>query len=349
MIDRLISLAVALSLALLVWLYARSRDQDVLDNVPIPVQISLPPGQAEHYYLEVNGPSYVPMSFTGSPSRIRALRGMLQRGELQVQITLTVPEEHSEDGRLLDRYLDTVHVDAADVHAPSGVTAVIVEGRNRIPVTLLRLVERRLPVRVDSALEERAGQIALEPANVLVRGPQEVLDRVRAISTQPVGLPALGAAAKGPLALGPVPLVAEIEGRALRTTPSAVMVRWTPKPRVYDVKVPIQFLCPANFALRPKFIGEGPLSSPSSVGGEGRVRGSEISLRLLGPDAPEEPKVLAYVDLTRGNFLAGLNHEAIQLQLPRDFQLAQEPPRPVAFELVATEPASRGSTGFPAP
>ena len=35
---------VALSLAFLIWLYARSRDQDTLDDAPIPVQIGLAPG-----------------------------------------------------------------------------------------------------------------------------------------------------------------------------------------------------------------------------------------------------------------------------------------------------------------
>jgi hypothetical protein len=84
--------------------------------------------------------------------------------------------------------------------------------------------------------------------------------------------------------------------------------------------------------LRPKFIGES--------------RGGEISLRLQGPDLPEEPKIIAYIDLTRGNFLAGLNHESVKLQLPRDFQLAQDPLRPIAFELVATEPASRSLGSF---
>jgi hypothetical protein len=334
MVDRIISLAVALSLALLVWLYARSRDQEVLDNVPIPVQITLPPGQEEQYALEVNGPSSVPVSFTGPPSRIRELRGMLQRGDLPIQVTLTVPEDRTEDGHFLDRYLDTVHIDAADVHAPPGVTPMIIEGRNRIPVTFHRLVERRLAVRVDSALEERAGQITLEPANVLVRGPQEVLDKVHFITTQPASLPAHGdGAMKGPLSLGPIPLVTELEGRAVRTTPGAVMVRWTPKPRIYELKARVQFLCPSNFPLRPKFIGDS--------------RAGEITLRLQGPDMAEEPKILAYIDLTQGNFLAGLNHEAVRLQLPRDFQLIQDPPRPVAFELVATEAASRGLSGLP--
>jgi hypothetical protein len=274
------------------------------------------------------------MSFTGPPARIRDLRGMLQRGELQVRVTLTVPEDHPEDGHFLDRYLDTVHIDAADVHAPPGVTAMIVDGRNRIPVTLFRLIERRMPVRIDSALEDRAGQITLEPSSVLVRGPQEILDKTRFIATQPVAMPPRGEGpTKSPLAIGPVPLLGEIEGRAIRTTPGAVMVRWTPKPRFYDLKVPIQFLCPSNFALRPKFIGEG--------------RGGEIAVRIQGPNLSEEPKLLAFIDLTHGNFLAGLNHETVKLQLPRDFSLAQEPPRPVAFELLPTEPASKGLGALP--
>src|SRR5262245_44278470 len=84
MLDRSFSAVVALSLASLVWLYIRSREEEILDNVPIPVQIALAPGQAEHYILEVTGPAQVPMSFSGPPARIRELRGMLQRGEVQV-------------------------------------------------------------------------------------------------------------------------------------------------------------------------------------------------------------------------------------------------------------------------
>src|SRR5262249_30607522 len=253
-----------------------------------------------------------------------------------VRVTLTAPEERSEEGHYLDRYLDTVHIDTTDVQVPPGVTTMVVEGRNRIPVTLHRLVERRLPVRVDSALEERAGQITLEPANVLVRGPQEVLDKARFIITQPVAVPALDACPrKRPLAIGPVPLVTEIEGRSVRTAPGAVMVRWTPKPHLYEVKVSVQFLCPPNFPLRAKFIGE--------------ARAGEMVLRLQGPDLPEEPKVLAYIDLTQGSFLAGLNHEPVKLQLPHDFHLAQEPLRPVAFELLATDAAPRTLGGLPDP
>src|SRR6516164_3720459 len=98
MVDRIVSLVVALSLALLVWLYARSRDQEILDNVPIPVQISLPSGQTDHYLLEVTGPSQVTMSFTGPSSRIHELRGMLQRGEMEIHVTVSVPDDVQEDG-----------------------------------------------------------------------------------------------------------------------------------------------------------------------------------------------------------------------------------------------------------
>src|SRR5262249_43991395 len=160
---------------------------------------------------EVTGPSQVVMAFSGPPARIRELRGLLQRGELRVDIILTVPEDRQSESR----YLDTVRIDVSDVHAPPGVTPMIVEGRNRIPVTLYRIVERRLPVRLDQSLEDRVSQVKLEPATVLVRGPQEVLDRVRAIPTQPYLLPSPrseGAASSEALAVGPIPLVEEIDG-----------------------------------------------------------------------------------------------------------------------------------------
>src|SRR5205085_6623711 len=93
MIDRLMSLFVAVSLALLVWLYARSRDQEILDHVPLPVQVSLASSQMDSHTLEVNGATQVLVSFTGSPVRIRELRGMLQRNELQLALSYTIPPE----------------------------------------------------------------------------------------------------------------------------------------------------------------------------------------------------------------------------------------------------------------
>jgi hypothetical protein len=322
MFDRMLSLVVALSLALLVWLYARSRDQEVLDNVPVPVQVTLEPEQAEHYRLEVAGPNHVMVSFTGSPLRIRELQGMLQHNELQIPMTFAVPAEHLHEAR----YSDSILVDGTDLHTPPGVTAVVVEGRNRVSLTLHRLIERRLPVRFDAVNEEGAAPVVIEPATVLVRGPQEVLERARVIATQPSELPA-----RSPLAgsVVRVPLVQELEGRPVQALPNRVTVRRPAQARkVYELpEVPVHFLCPEDFPLRPKYFGE---------------RAGRIALRVRGPAREEAPKVNAFVDLTQGRFPAGRYHEPIQIQLPKDFELMQEPPRGVSFQLVPVDNAPRG-------
>ncbi|HEY1375650.1 MAG TPA: hypothetical protein VGF55_02590, partial [Gemmataceae bacterium] len=181
MLDRLISVVVSVALAFLVWLYARSRDQETIDNVPIPVHVALPERDAGQYLLEVNGPGYVPASFTGPPSRMHELRDMLQRGALTVQVTATVPPDWHGEGRILD----TVRVATADLRPPAGVRAQVAEGMNRVPVTLRRIVERRLPVRVEHGLHDRLLQCQAEPAMVSVRGPQDILDRASAVPTRP--------------------------------------------------------------------------------------------------------------------------------------------------------------------
>jgi len=333
MMDRAISAGVAVVLGFLVWLYARSRDQDMLDNVPVPVQIVLATGQAEQYDLEVTGPAQVIASFAGPPSRMRELRGLIQHGELRVQATLTVPQDRLNESR----YLDTVRVDASDIHAPPGVRPIVAEGRNRIPVTLRRLVERRLPVRVDCSLEERVSQISAEPATVLVRGPQEILDRTRAIPTQPYLVPPRADASSlaEVMQTATVALVPELEGRPVRTQPRSVAVRLTLRPRqkVYElIDVPVQFLCPANFPLRPQWENE---------------RAGKITVRLLGPASEEQPAVAAFIDLTGRKFESGLYaDEPLRLQLPKDFQLAQNPPRSATFRLSPLVAERSDSTGL---
>jgi hypothetical protein len=330
MIDRLTTFLVALSLAFLVWLYARSRDQEMLDNVPIPVQLGLVAGQADHYDLEVTGSSQVIASFTGPPSRIRELRGMLQRGELRVETTLTVPEDRKNEAR----YLDTVRIDASDLHPPPGVRPLVAEGRNRIPVTLRRIVERKLRVRVDRTPEEGVAQVIVEPGTVLVRGPQDVLDRARSIPTQPFALPPRTEVTplEESVTSVSVPLVREIDGRPVRCIPRDVEVRLTIQPRqkVYElVDVPVQFLCPANFPLRAQW---------PPYGGE---RAGKITVRVIGPVTEQPPTVLAFIDLSGRKFEPGLYaDEPLRLQLPKDFQLAQAPPRSATFQLVAI-PAER--------
>lgn len=331
--DRLISAAVAAVLGFLVWLYARSRDQEMLDNVPIPVQIALASGQTDHYDLEVTGPAQVLASFSGPPSRMRELRSLLQYGNLHVHTTMTVPADRRSEAR----YLDTVRVDAADIHAPPGVKAIVPEGRNRIPVTLRRLVERRLPVRVDCGQEDPVMQVQVEPAAVLVRGPQEILDRVRAVPTQPCVLPARpeSTTLQEKVHTAVLPLLQDIDGRPVRTKPAAVTVSMTlrPRQRLYElVDVPVKFLCPANFTLKPQWENE---------------RAGKITVKLIGPAGEDSPSVSAFIDLTGRKMDPGLYaEEPLRLELPKDFQLAQNPPRSATFRLSPLTPDRHEGTGL---
>jgi hypothetical protein len=332
MFDRLLSGLMAISLAMLVWLYARSRDQEMLDNITVPVQVTVTPRQAERYELELTGPAQVILSFSGPPARIRELQAMIQRKELHVVKTITVPDDRLRESR----YTDAVFVEPSDINAPLGVTPIVSEGHNRIPFALHRLIERRLPVAFDHLREGTTGPIIIEPPTVLVRGPREVLDRVQFIKTKPSELPSRPLHSPANVsAIGRVPLVEELEGRAIRVTPPQVQVRVPGQARkLYELTdVPVQFLCPADFHLRPKFIDE---------------RAGKVSLRVIGPVQDEAPRLIAFIDLSKGKFVSGLNHEPLQLQLPRDFQLAQDPPRVVAFELVPGDFSPEG-LGMPAP
>lgn len=324
MIDRFMSFLLALFLAFLVWLYARSRSLEVLDNVPVPVQIELAHGQAESFDLEVTGPLQVPVSFTGPPSRIRQLRGLLQAGTLKVDSTLVISEDRLNE----TKYLDTVRVDPSDIHAPPGVTAMVGEGRNRIPVTIRRIVEKRLPVRLEPSSDERVSEVTIEPATVLVRGPLEILNLIRSIPTQAYTLPSAGTAGLGHevIAAGNVPLVGELEGRPIRTNPETVSVRFTlrAKQKVFELAgVPVHFLCPANFGLRPQYVGN------DSSG--------KVAVRVIGPAMEGNPAVSGFVDLgvPGRDFGPGLYAgEPVRFHLPKNYQLAQDPPLSAPFQLV---------------
>src|SRR3954453_18245658 len=111
MLDRLLSCLVALGLATLVWLYTRSRDQDMLDNVPIPVKVVVAGKLADQYSLEVADNAQVVAAFTGPPARIRELHGMLQRKELHIVKTITVPDDRLD----ASRYSDSAVIEAGDL------------------------------------------------------------------------------------------------------------------------------------------------------------------------------------------------------------------------------------------
>ena len=311
---------VALSLAFLCWLYARSRYQETLDEVLIPVHVRLADGDQGRHDVEISGMGRVPVSFSGPPSRIRELREQLQRGDVQIRQLISVPEEKQNDGS----FRETLRLDPGDVPVPPGVSVCLCEGRNTVPVTVHRIVERLLPVRVESVGEARISQVKTEPATVLVRGPQEVLDQIRAIPTQPYALPPAPETATpaDSLLKAEVGLVKDVDGRAIQCSPATVAFRFRvhPRQKTYELAdVPISFLCPVNFPWQPRL----------------QAVTDKIAVRVIGPALDETPQVQAYIDLTHGAFEGGRNKEPLRFLLPKDFQLATEGPRLVTFTLEA--------------
>jgi hypothetical protein len=310
--------AVSVCLAFLVWLYTHSRAGDSTDFVQVPVVLQLPPGQRDQFALESQGPTRVNVMFSGPYARIREVRRKIQRGAVQAIVTVTVPEEKQHE----NTYADVARVSIADLAVPPGVTVELADDNAIVPVTIHRLTERILPVRLDVTGEFRVSHVKIEPTTVTVRGPKAILDRVSYIPTQPCSLQTdTENSLAEPIAREQVALVTELEGRPIQTSPRNVQLRCrvAPKQKLYELRdVPVHFLCPVGFPLRPRFVDERP----------GRV-----SLKLLGPATETLPPVLAFVDLTTGNYARGRNLEPVRLQLPKDFQLVQNSSPLAAFIL----------------
>jgi YbbR domain-containing protein len=333
MTDRILTPVIAIGLAFLVWVYTRSRDQESMDNVPVPVELEINPSQAMYFEpLETGETRTVNVSFTGPPSRIRELRSMLHRGEVAVKLTVAVPEDRLNDAK----YFDTLRIDPAQVPVPPGVATMITESQNRIPVTLWRVVEKQLPVRLVSDGENRIEQPILEPSTVLVRGRKEVIERLNeGVPTQQLVVSDKRNLTKPAEIEDSVPLAYEVlNGKIIRTTPASVKVRFTLKPVQSEkelTEVPVHFLCPANFPYQPMFVNE---------------RAGKISVRVLGPATEDRPLVTAYVDLTVRKFGPGLHvEEPLRIQMPPGFQLVGDPPRLSSFRLVPLDtPAKSNET-----
>lgn len=313
-----LEMLVALCLAFLIWLYTHTRGEATLDNVIIPVTLQLSPGQHDQYDLDIQGPRQVTASFSGPSSRIRELRRKLQRGLVKAVVPCSVPEERLKDSRFAEKAV----VEPGHIAVPPGVMTVLVEEGNQMQVTFYRIVERQLPVKLEHNPEARVRPLEMEPAMVTVRGPKEVLERARFVPTQPYGFtPGPEGSVEENVVQGQVELVTEMGGRPIQTRPETVTFtcRVQPKQKIYELKdVPVLFLCPPEFPLRPRF---------------GSEQTGKVALKIMGPPGEENPPVHAYLDLTKGNFSRGRNLEAVRVQLPRDFQLVPQAPQLVGFYL----------------
>jgi hypothetical protein len=327
--NALLEALIAMCLAFLVWLYIHSRAQQTLEHVQIPIVVQLAAHQRDQYALEIPGNPRVTASFVGPASRIRELRQDLQQARIKVIMDYVVGGGRENDAA----FSDSVRVDAAQLPAPPGVTAELDEESRLITFTVQRLVERTLPVKLDYTGDARVTQIKLEPSTVQVRGPKNLLDRAEMLATLPHAFTALPDDIADPFVKGQISMTTELEGRPVQVTPAQIAFRCkvAPRKKIYELHdVPVHLLCPTQFPWRPRFTDD---------------RYSKTTLRLIGPTSDETPPVLAYVDLTKGTFGRGRNLEPLRLQLPKDFQLMDNTPALVVFEL--EEPDRAAATADP--
>lgn len=308
---------VSVCLACLVWLYTHNRSRNSIDRVAVPVQVQLAAHQRDQFVLEISESRNVLVSFSGPHSRIREVRRKLQRGQLKAMLSLTVAEAQKNEAM----FTQTLRVTEEAMSVPAGVKVEIAE--ESLAVTVHRLTERTLPVKLETTGEARITQLKIEPANVLVRGPKAVLDRAAFISTQPYAVEVNSNTAKGPEsnAREQIALVTELDGRPIQTNPATVQfrLRAVPLQKTYELAdVPIHFLLPKDSPWKARFTSD---------------KDAKVTLKLTGPVLEQAPPILAFVDLSKGNLARGRNLEPLRLQLPKDFQLAQPAAPLVSFFL----------------
>jgi len=252
-------------------------------------------------------------------------------------VQFTVPEDKQKEST----YCDVANIEGAKLSVPPGIMVEWNDTNPSVPVTVHRLVERTLPVKLDFTGVVRVSQIKLEPATVSVRGPKVVLDRAQAISTLPFELSAPGGdEPKETHAHEGVALATELDGRAVQVTPSQVQFKCKvmPRKKVYEIaELPIRFAMPDQFPWHARF-GE---------------QGGKLSLRVIGPAGENGPTVRAYIDLAQEAFGRGRNVGPVRIELPKDFELVDRHTLMAAFYLDDREPLGhsvlRPTVGFEAP
>ncbi len=318
---------VAVCLAFLIWMYTHSRAGDSTDFVQVPVQLQLPPGQRDQFAIESQGPMRVNVMFSGPYARIREVRRKIQRGAVQAIVTVTVPEDKQHE----NSYADIARVSIADLSVPPGVTVELADDNATIPITIHRLVERILPVRLDVTGEVRVSHVKLEPTTVTVRGPKSILDRVAFIPTQPCSLQAdTENASAEPIAREQVALVTELEGRPIADESAQRASALPGRAQAEGLRAarragafPLSGGLPAPTTLPRRPPGPG-LVAAAGAGDRDAAAGAGVH-RFDG-----------------GKFARGRNLEPLRLQLPKDFQLVQNSTILVPFALDEPDRPSSG-------
>lgn len=334
MFDRFIMTPIiALGLAFLVWVYIRSRDQEV-QSYQIPVEVSLDPQHQDRYsFLSKLDNLTVRVKFFGLPSRLREVKELVEARSLVLRRIVRVPIE--VDQRQDDEYTETFQLDATSLSLPLGVHSDINPVEGRLQVKLQRMMERTvglLPMVTTGSEQYVVDNIRLEPATVKVFGPKSVVDQLTQLplETWQPRLPG-GLTMTEEDVSGTIRLPTKIKQDMVRITPDKVEIKARLKPalRVYELTdVPISFLCPASFPYRPLFTAD--------------RQGTIPVLKIRGP-LNRSPEVRAYIDLTtRTNLKPGqYPDEVILIDLPNGYYLAQDPPRLSAFKLELLESSAK--------
>lgn len=335
MFDRyVITPIIALGLAFLVWVYLRSRDQEV-QSYPIPVEITLDSQQADRYSFDSKPENQtVRVKFYGLPSRLREVKERVESKNLVIRHIVRVPAV--VDQRQDNDYQEMIQFDSNELSLPLGVHADINPVEGRLQVKLRRMMERTLPIQqsiTTGSAQYEIDNIRVEPQTVRVFGPKSTLEQMTQLVLDPwqPRLPS-GLSMTEEEVVGTITLPTKIKQETVRMIPERVEIHARLKPalRVYELTdVPIAFLCPANFPYRPHFTAD--------------RHGTISQLKIRGP-LNRNPEVRAYIDLSaRPNLKPGLYpDEAILIDLPNGYYLAQDPPRLSAFKLELLE--SKGGT-----
>jgi hypothetical protein len=332
----LLELVVAWCLAFIVWLYMHSRVHQTLEHTQIPVSVHLAPAQRDHFVLELPNVPKATLSFSGPSSRMRELKKKLYRGQIQAVVIYAVPEDKQKEST----FGDLANIEGAKLSVPPGIM-VEWHGTNlTVPLTVHRLVERTLPVKLDYTGDVNVTNVKIEPAAVSVRGPKAVLDRAQAISTLPIELSApAGDDPKESHVHEGIALATEIDGRIVQVTPGQVQFKCKvmPRKRVFEIAdVPIRFALPDQFPWQARFA----------------ETGGKLTLRIRGPAGDSAPSVRAYIDLAQEAYARGRNVGPVRIELPKDFQLVELRTPMAAFYLEDRESfehsVARPTVGFEA-
>jgi hypothetical protein len=321
---------IALGLAFLVWVYLRSRDQEV-QTYPVPLEMSIGVQQLDRFAFETKPADKVRVKFYGLPSRLREVKNMVDQDELKLRCIVKVPSE--VDQRQENIYKDWVQLDASSLlNLPLGVHAEITPAEGRLAVNLKRMMEKVLQVQLLAAPGNEQYEIdqqRVEPSTVKVFGPKSVLENQTQIILdrwQPKRIP-LGMNFAPEDISETLRIPTKINDIAVSVLPETVEVRARLKPalRVYElVDVPVHFMCPSNFPFRPIFTLE--------------RNGVLPELKVRGPHN-KSPEIRAYVDLTKLTNPKPVLYAdmPIMLDLPDGYQLISEAPRVSAFKLELLE------------